>query len=166
MQDCQFGFRPKHSTNIAIAYLINKIVSAHEKNKLTLGLFIDLKKAFDTVNHNILLSKLEHYGIRGIPLKGITNYLQDREQYVCFNNVKSISGNVSCGVPQGSILGPLLFLIYINDLCQISNILETVLYADDTSLFLSGSNIDDMITSMNSELKKLITWLNANKLTC
>ena len=158
----QFGFRAKHSTNIALAYLIDKIVSSHEKHDIVLGVFIDLQKAFDTVNHDILIKKLEIYGVRGIALNWFASYLSQRQQYVSFNDCNSNVGNISCGVPQGSILGPLLFLVYVNDMFRVSSILETVLFADDTSLFMSGSNINEMIECMNAELQHLVTWLVYN----
>ena len=161
----QFGFRTKHSTNIALAYLINKIVTAHDKKDIVLGVFIDLKKAFDTVNHDILIKKLEFYGVRGITLKWIVSYLSERSQYVSFDGCNSAIGGISCGVPQGSILGPLLFLVYVNDLCNVSSIVECLLYADDTSLYVTGSNINEMIQCMNNELERIVQWLNVNKLT-
>ena len=150
----QFGFRANYSPNTALAYLIDKIVSAYDKKNIVLGVFIDLKKAFDTVNHEILKAKLEFYGIRGNALKWLVSYLDDRHQYVCYDGLNSSMGKISCGVPQGSILGPLLFLVYVNDLCNVSSVVETLLYADDTSLYISGSNISEMIQIMNVELEK------------
>ena len=105
LNDKQYGFRPKHSTYMAIAQLVDKITNAVEKNETTIGIFLDLSKAFDTIDHSILLHKLEHYGFRGI--EWFKNYLSNRTQYVAFNNCTSESGNITCGVPQGSILGPL-----------------------------------------------------------
>ena len=101
-----------------------------------IGIFVDLSKAFDTLNHNILLQKLSSYGIRGLANRWFQSYLQDREQYVNFKNVLSSKSKIITGVPQGSILGPLLFLLYINDICKSSELLRFILYADDTNIFV------------------------------
>ena len=134
--------------------------------RFTLGVFIDLSKAFDTVNHNILLKKLEIYGIRGTTFKWLKSYLENRKQYICFNKHSFTDlCNIICGVPQGSILGPLLFLIYVNDLYMASSELSTVMFADDTIFFLSDKNIDVLFVKMNNELDKVSTWFKANKLS-
>ena len=122
LNEKQFGFRPKHSTYMAIAQLVDKIHCAVEKNESTIGVFLDLSKAFDTIDHKILLHKLEHYGFRGIVLDWFKSYLSNRTQYVFFNNCKSEMKEIVCGVPQGSILGPLLFILYVNDITFATNV--------------------------------------------
>ena len=134
----QYGFRKKHSTFMEILELTNKIFDSFQKNKFTIGIFIDLKKAFDTVNHSILLDKLNFYGIRGTPFNWMHSYLLSRSQYVQIDSWKSPLLPIKCGVPQGSVLGPLLFLIYINNIFSCSNYLSFILFADDTNIiFLS-----------------------------
>ena len=161
----QFGFRSQRSTNIALIYLVDKIAKAIDEKEIVLGVFLDFSKAFDTINHKKLFSKLNHYGIRGVALDWIQSYLNNRSQFVCFNDVNSRYSNITCGVPQGSILGPLLFLIYINDFSYIATLLFTILFADDTNIFLQGKNIDDLVKQMNLELSKIVMWLEVNRLS-
>ena len=123
-----------------------------------------MSKAFDTVNHKILLQKLEHYGIRGMLLNWFESYLTDRKQYVFYNGVSSDLKTISCGVPQGSVLGPLLFLIYINDLPNISDKLQFFLFADDTNIYYESNDLKNLEKTVNEELKKLSLWLNLNRL--
>ena len=130
-----------------------------------IGVSLDLKNAFDTVDHTILFKKLHQYGIRGNLNKWFENYLANRSQYVSYNGKTSDIQNVSCGVPQGSILGPLLFILYINDFSNVSDILYYVLFADDTNVFLTGRDIHKLINTMQQERLKLHTWLLCNKLT-
>ena len=135
-----------------------------DEGKFGCGIFIDLKKAFDTVNHKILLTKLEHYGVRGPILKWFESYLTDRKQYVFLNGVKSDVASMSCGVPQGSVLGPLLFLLYINDLPNISCKLKFFLFADDTNIYYESNDLKEIEKIVNQELKHLSEWLNVNRL--
>ena len=115
----QFGFRKYHSSYMALMLLMDDLISSLEKEDIVIGVFLDFSKAFDTVNHDILLNKLEHYGIRGNALCWFQSYLTDRKQYVTYNGATSTAKTIKFGVPQGSILGPLLFLIYINDLYYV-----------------------------------------------
>ena len=165
LYDFQFGFRDRRSTNTAMVYLVDKISNLLDNGDYVLGLFLDFTKAFDTVNHSILLRKLDHLGIRGVPLKWFESYLATRTQYVDFGGVSSDTQYIKCGVPQGSILGPLLFLLYINDLSRVSSVIFSLLFADDSNMFMSGRNPNTMIKSMNVEMVKIIEWLQVNKLT-
>ena len=161
----QFGFRKGHSTNTALIVLTEKITQAIEKGEMVLGVFLDFSKAFDTVNHTILLEKLTKYGIRGTARKWLANYLENRKQYVSWQGHNSSQCKITCGVPQGSILGPILFLLYINDLPNVSQLLLPLLFADDTNVFLSGKDVKDLIDTMNDELDKVVIWLQVNKLS-
>ena len=161
----QFGFRQRHSTQQAIITLVNKITSCLDCGDLVIGIFLDLKKAFDTVDHKILLKKLYAYGIRGVALKLLESYLSGRSQYVVYDYQKSATLSITCGVPQGSVLGPLLFIIYMNDICNVSQLLFTVLYADDTCVLVNGKSLNLIIETVNSELQLLSTWLKSNKLS-
>ena len=123
-----------------------------ENGEIVIGVFLDFSKAFDTVDHSILLSKLNHYGIRGIAHNWFESYLCNRKQFVTYNGVQSTMKTIKCGVPQGSILGPLLFLIYINDLVNICNHTAPFLFADDTNLFKHGTDLNDIVESLNLEM--------------
>ena len=129
-----------------------------------MGTFLDLSKAFDTINRDILLRKLEYYGITGRSIQWFRSYLSDRKQYVYVNGHSSSMREISTGVAQGSILGPLLFLIYINDVVRSSELLRFYLYADDTSLTMSSSNVSTLVRSFNAELRHVSDWFKSNHL--
>ena len=161
----QYGFRLNHSTSLALIDLIENLTCSLDKQNTTIGIFVDLKKAFDTINHEILLEKLQLYGIRGTASSWVESYLMNRKQFVKFNEINSDFMPMVCGVPQGSILGPTLFLIYINDLCNASKILKFVLFADDTNVFYTDNNISSMCEIIAVELENLNKWFKANKLS-
>ena len=160
----QFGFRSKHSTSHAINYSIDHIISETENKKHVLGIFIDLSKAFDTISHSKLLYKLDHYGIRSNALSLIKEYLTDRTQLVNFDGEKSDYLPVQHGVPQGSILGPLLFIIYVNDIVKSSNLGNFVMFADGTNIFVSGESKTDTYNKANILLSQLSRYMFDNQL--
>ena len=165
LHEKQFGFQSNHSTDHAISQLISEILHSFDENKFTLGVFIDLSKAFDTVNHQILIRKLDHYGIKGTNQKWFNDYLSNRKQFISYDNKTTEMERITCGFPQGSILGPLLFLIYINDLHNLPEILNFILFTDDTNLFFSHKNIKIMFETVNKELNRIHKWFKANKLS-
>lgn len=160
----QFGFRSGFSTELAALRLTDHIIKEMDSNNVPISIYIDLSKAFDTLDHDILISKLRHNGVLGIEQTLFQNYLSDRYQYVEFNNAISSKRLITTGVPQGSILGPLLFLIYINDLPLVSDLFNMLMYADDTTLYCNiNQETSDVV--INSELEKVTTWLSSNKLS-
>ena len=148
----QFGFRQGYSTYLALTVLVDKLMKSLENGDYVVGVFLDFSKAFDTVDHEILLAKLQYYGLRGIASKWFTSYLENRKQFVTYNGVKSKTQLIRCGVPQGSILSPLLFLIYINDLANVCKYTMPILFADDSNLFLNGKSLKDI------EQKSIQNW--------
>ena len=161
----QFGFRRKHSTTHALIDIIEKINEAIDKKKIACGVFIDFQKAFDTVNHEILLKKLSHLGIKDNINDWFKSYLQGRKQFVSILGFKSNLITLKHGVPQGSVLGPLLFLIYINDLNKAIKNSTTYHFADDTNLLQISNSYNEVASKLNRELKCLQEWLLANKIS-
>ena len=161
----QFGFQKGKSTHFAIMLLTDKITEGLDRGECLIGVFLDFSKAFDTVDHDILLETLGKYGIQGVELQWFCDYLSNRMQYVTYNNRKSQKENITCGVPQGSILGPLLFLLHINDLANVSSHGFSILFVDDTNMFISGRNLDVLCNQLNEDLREIQEWLNCNKLS-
>ena len=160
----QFGFRNKHSTTHALIDLTETIRKALDDDEFACGVFLDFQKAFDTVNHKILLKKLEHYGVRGHTLKWFTSYLAGRKQYTTVSNIDSQLKDISYGVPQGSVLGPLLFLIYINDLNRAITYSYIRHFADDTNILYRDKSLRKINQRINFDLKNIVKWLRANRI--
>ena len=162
--DNQYGFRPRHSTEYAALELVDRIITQMDIKEVPINIFLDLSKAFDTIDHTILLAKLRYYGIHDTALLLLKSYLNNRKQYVEFEDTKSEILPITVGVPQGSILGPLLFIIYINDFSEASSIFKFIMYADDTTLLSSlayfGNDIETKEYLINAELSNVIEWLN------
>ena len=153
LYDKQFGFRRNHSTLYATVLITDKIQRAIEDGLFSCGIFLDFSKAFDTVDHRILLKKLTHYGIRGLANDWFASYLSNRRQYVTIGSIKSDDTLITHGVPQRSVLGPLLFLLYINDFSKCSNVFDFHIFADDTKLFYSHSNLAELESIVNYNLR-------------
>lgn len=166
LNDVQFGFRKNWNTSHAVVNLLNNVYSDLDEGKLVFTMFLDFKKAFDCVSHNILLSKLYNYGVRGLAYNWVESYLKDRKQCTIVNGARSDYCYVRYGVPQGSVLGPLLFLIFINDLPNCSNYFKFNLFADDTVITHSFSRniLCKIHLEINSHLLHLSSWLKSNKI--
>ena len=170
VNNSQFGFRKMHSTYMPLMALMNRLITFLENDEYVLGIYSDFSKALDTMDHVILLKKLAHYGIRGTALKWFESYLSNREQYVTYNGISSSKQRIKCGVPQWSIHGPLLFLIYINDLCLVYKHASAMLFADDTSLFANGTTNGELsnislwpkVNELSLNIKRLITWCSVD----
>ena len=161
----QFGFRKNHTTSLALLEVIDSCYKNLDMNNNVIGIYFDLQKAFDTVDHKILLHKLYNYGIRGTMYNWLNNYLLNRKQFTVVNNVPSKIDNITCGVPQGSVLGPLLFLIYINDMYNAVPGEKLKLFADDTNLFIFGPDPILLQQKANECLESMEKWFTANKLS-
>ena len=170
----QYGFRKLHSTEYASLEMVDRISQYLDNGKLPITVYLDLSKAFDTINHEILLKKIKYYGFADTPLKWFESYLHNRQQHVFFNGCYSTPKTLETGVPQGSILGPLSFLIYMNDLKESCNRFFPILYADDTGLVSSlcsflhdqdVSNTCEISRNINDELYCVQEWLNVNRLS-
>jgi hypothetical protein len=172
----QYGFRKAHSTELAALELVDRVGKELDSRKTPISIFLDLSKAFDTLDHNILLDKLKHYGADTIAMKWFHSYLTGRTQSLKYDDVYSDWSNIDTGVPQGSVLGPLLFIIYINDIKNVSKLLYEILFADDTSLICNISSFcnqppktqlewETLATKINVELEKINEWLMLNKLS-
>jgi len=164
----QYGFRTKHSTELAALEIVDRLINKMDNKEIPINIYLDLSKAFDTMDHLILKSKLEYYGIKGTPLKLFDSYLTNRKQYVDFEDTESDMLDITTGVPQGSILGPLLFIIYINDMANVSKLFHSIIYADDTTLSSVTSSFNTNMTverNINIELAKISEWLKVNKLS-
>ena len=165
----QYGFRHKHSTELAALEVLDRVTCSMDKNEIPVNIYLDLSKAFDTLDHHILLLKLKYYGLHGISLRLLESYLSNRMQYVMINDCSSKLIPITTGVPQGSILGPLLFVIYSNDLVNACELFKPIVYADDTTLFTvfeaSGRSRHEFENDINNELKLLDKWFKVNKLS-
>ena len=161
----QYGFRSNHSTELAALNLVDELTYKLDRGIILINIYMDLSKTFDTLIHEILISKLKHYGVMGEAFDLIRSYLYQRQQLVELNGCLSDMRYIETGVPQGSVLGPLLFSIYINDLPSCSDMFKMIMYADDTTLLYDLSNDHDIETLLNNELCKITDWLQANKLS-
>ena len=161
---CQGGFRKNRSTTSTIVSFTDEVLGAMNDSKLTLATFIDLKKAFDTINHTVLLRKMEHLGVRRKVLGWCKNYLENRKQSTVANGITSEKRGVICGVPQGSVLGPLFFLIYVNDLLPYLEGVNVNLYADDTVLYVSGKDVEICRGTLQDALGTFAEWCDRNAL--
>ncbi len=164
LYDFQFGFRKHYSTSTAVLDLVNMIQNETFDGNYVLGIFMDFRKAFDTINFDILLKKMDHYGFRGYCHNWFRSYLINRTQFTNVNGSSSDIKNVLCGIPQGTVLGPLLFLLYINDLPNSVQQSRAKLFADDSNLFVIDNSLQTLYNKANSELASLSRWISSNKL--
>ena len=165
IDNLQFGFRQQYSTSHPLINITENIRKALDDGNIDYGVFVDLQKAFDTIDHQILLAKLNHYGIHGVSNGWSKNYLSNRSQYVSVNGYESGLAAINCGILQGSVLGLLLFLLHINDLNQATKFCKVLHFADDTSLLCLINSVKKLNKLVNADLKRLINWLNANQVS-
>ena len=162
---CQHAFLKMHNTLTSLLNITDSLFSNVDKHRINISVFLDLKKAFDTVDHGILLAKLTKYGVAGTSLRWVTSYLTSRKQYCVLNGHKSSLKTVHCGIPQGSCLGPLLLILYVNDFEQCLKKCTPNMYADDTSITCSGEDIYDLCNDLKAEIENITEWLRQNKLS-
>ena len=171
LKDCnilyplQLGFQENNSIDCALISMTEEIRSSLDSRWYGRGNFMDLQKAFDTVNHVLLLTKLEHYGIRGNVLDWLKSRLSERSQFISINGSSSSLLRTTCGVPQGYVLGPLLFLIYVNDLPRVSKKLKLYPCVDDANIYCYGDTLIDLSKLVNRELNPVKRWLDVNRLS-
>ena len=165
LSDCQFAFRNRLSTADAVHKIVDFIYTAFYHGPSVVGAFLDLAKAFDNINRGILYKKLDYYGVKGTELKWFKSYFSERKQIVRYNNEMSESLRTSYGVAQGSLLGPILFIIYVNGLVNCSDSLNFSMYADDSCVFLTDTNLNENLNKMNTELGNISKWMKATCLT-
>ena len=171
LNESQYGYRKAHSTELACLEIVDRIHKQLDDHETPFCIFMDLSKAFDTIDHTILLKKLRYYGMDQNSLRWFSSYLSNRQQYVDIEGYKSDLKQVNTGVPQGSTLGPLLFIIYMNDINYVSEKFNAILFADDTtlnsvlSLFSENQNASQLSANINKEIHKIYEWLNANRLS-
>ena len=161
----QYGLGKQRSTVDAVTKFINDVIKSYDDRQSTIAVYCDLSKTFDTIDHNILIHTLELYGIRGFALIWFRSYLSNRFQYTHYNGIDSETQKFKCGVPQGSVLGYLLFIIYANDLPSCLNLTKNILFVEDTTIYLSSNDHDLMYKIMNDDLDRLTDWFQANKLS-
>ncbi len=165
LSDHQYGFRSQHSTSLVVMDFVENIATAVDNKQYGIGVFTDLHKVFDTIDHSLLLEKLGGYGIRGVTQQWLRSYLDNRFQYVKFNNTESQLKKVTHGVPQGSVLGPKLFILCLNDIFTVSNTMKCVAFADDTNLYCTGDDLNELRLMVESELNVFKKWFDRNKLS-
>ena len=164
LTNAQNAYRKGRGTETAVTKFVNDVLRGFDDNKFTIAVFLDLTKAFDCVSHEILIKKLEYYGINNLALNWVRTYLNSRQQVTKFNGILSTIQTTNIGVPQGSILGPLLFLVYINDLANLRMSGELLLFADDANKYESGENFFSLLESVNRNLTEIVQWFLSNKL--